>query len=64
LSPTTQRIGTVIWVLIFGGLFVLGMGVALERSGESYGWNFISGGGVAIVVGCVLIWVRSRMPER
>ena len=64
MSTTTQRIGTVIWVLIFGGLFVLGMGVALERSGESYGWNFISGGGVAIVVGCVLIWVRSRMPER
>ena len=62
MSTTTKRIGTVIWVLIFGGLFVLGMGVALERSGESYGWNFISGGGVAIVVGCVLIWVRSRMP--
>jgi hypothetical protein len=51
-------------VLIFGGLFVIGMGVALERSGESYGWNFIAAGGAAVVVGCVLIWVRSRMPER
>ena len=62
MSTSTHRIGTLIWVLIFGGLFVLGMGIALERSGESYGWNFISGGGIAIVVGCVLIWVRSRMP--
>ena len=63
MSVSTQRIGTLIWVLIFGGLFVLGMGVALERSGESYGWNFIAAGIAAIVAGCVLVWVRSRMPE-
>jgi hypothetical protein len=50
-------------VLIFGGLFVVGIGIALERSGESYGWNVIAAGTLAIVVGCVLVWVRSRMPE-
>ena len=60
---SAHRIGNLIWALIFGGLFVVGMGVALERSGESYGWNFIVAGAVAIAVGCVLIWVRSRMPE-
>jgi hypothetical protein len=60
LSVKTRRIGTLIWVLIFGGLFVVGMGVALD---ESYRWNFIGGGMVAIAVGCVLVWVRSRMPE-
>jgi hypothetical protein len=63
LSVSTQRIGTLIWVLIFGGLFVLGIGIALERSGESYGWNVIAAGALAIVVGCVLVWVRSRIPE-
>ena len=63
MSVSTQRIGTLIWVLIFGGLFVLGMGIALDRSGESYGWGFIAVGAAAIAVGCVLIWVRSRMPE-
>ena len=63
MSTTTQRIGTIIWVLIFGGLFVVGIGIALERSGESYGWNVIAAGALAIVVGCVLVWVRSRMPE-
>ena len=63
MSVSTQRIGTLIWVLIFGGLFVLGIGIALERSGESYGWNVIAAGALAIVVGCVLVWVRSRMPE-
>ena len=63
MSATTKRIGTLIWVLIFGGLFVVGMGVALERSGESYGWTLVVAGGVAIFAGCVLVWVRSRMPE-
>ena len=63
MSVSTQRIGTLIWALIFGGLFVVAIGIALERSGESYGWSFIGAGGVAIVVGCVLVWVRSRMPE-
>ena len=63
MSVSTQRIGTLIWVLIFGGLFVLGIGIALERSGESYGWNVIAAGALAIVVGCVLVWVRSRIPE-
>ena len=63
MSVSTQRIGTLIWVLIFGGLFVVGLGIALERSGASYGWNVIAAGALAIVVGCVLVWVRSRMPE-
>ena len=63
MSVATRRIGTLIWVLIFGGLFVVGMGIALERSGESYAWNIIGAGLVAIAAGCVLVWVRSRMPE-
>jgi hypothetical protein len=36
LEVSTQRIGTLIWVLIFGGLFVVGIGIALDRSGASY----------------------------
>ena len=63
MSATTKRIGNLIWALIFGGLFVVGMGIALERSGESYGWTLVVAGAIAIAVGCVLVWVRSRMPE-
>jgi hypothetical protein len=50
-------------VLIFGGLFVVGIGVGLERAGEWYHWAFIGVGAAAVVAGCVLIWVRSRMSE-
>ena len=59
-----RRIGTLIWVLIYGGLFGVGLGVALERMGASYGWPVICAGMVGIAVGCVLVWVRSLMPER
>ena len=62
MKVSAQRIGNLVWLLIFGGLFVLGMGIALERSGEAYGWTVGVVGAVAIVAGCVLIWVRSRMP--
>ena len=50
-------------MLIYGGLFGVGLGIALERAGESYGWTVIGAGMVAIAAGCVLVWVRSRMPE-
>ena len=63
MSVSTRRIGTLIWVLIYGGLFGVGLGVALERSGESYGWSVIVAGMVAIAAGCVGVWLRSRMPE-
>ena len=64
MNAGLRRIGTLIWVLIYGGLFGVGLGVSLERSGESYGWSVIVAGMVAIAAGCVLVWVRSRMPER
>ena len=63
MNAGLRRIGTLIWVLIYGGLFLVGVGVALERSGESYGWTLIGAGMIAIAAGCVLVWVRSRMPE-
>ncbi len=64
MKTPAQRLGNMVWVLIFGGLFVLGVGLSLERSGQSFGWAFIVVGTVAVVAGCVLIWVRSRMAER
>ena len=63
MNAGPRRIGTLIWVLIYGGLFGVGLGIALERSGQSYGWTLICIGVVGIAVGCVLVWVRSRMPE-
>jgi hypothetical protein len=57
-----RTVEKLIWVLIFGGLFAAGFGVVLDRQGSALGWPICIAGGLALVVGFVLIWLRSRMP--
>ena len=61
MTITTRRIGFLIWALIYGGLFAVAIGVALQRAGESYGWIVTGFGMVDIAAGAVLLWIRSRM---
>ena len=63
MKRNLMRIDKLVWTLVFGGLLVLGPGVALQRAGESWGWLVIVAGALAVAVGIVLIWVRSRMPD-
>jgi hypothetical protein len=63
LKRNLMRIDKLVWTLVFGGLLVLGPGVALQRAGESWGWLVIVAGALAVAVGIVLIWVRSRIPD-
>ena len=58
------RIQALVWVLIYGGLFGFGLGVALSRGGLGYGWSMSVVGIVFAVAGVVLIYVRSRMTDR
>lgn len=58
---TIARVQALIWVLIYGGLLTLILGIATERADQAEGWPLVLGGGVAAAAGCVLIWVRSRM---
>jgi 4-hydroxybenzoate polyprenyltransferase len=63
LKRNLMRLDKVIWTLVFGGLLLLGPGVALQRAGEAWGWLVIVVGALAAAVGIVLVWVRSRMPD-
>ena len=58
------RIETLVWVLVYGGLLVFGLGVALSRGGLDYGGSVSVAGLVIAVAGAVLIYVRSRMSDR
>lgn len=49
------------WVLIYGGLLVLILGIATGRSDEGTGWALGVPGAVLAAVGFALIYVRSRM---
>jgi hypothetical protein len=60
----TARLDVLIWVLIFGGLIAVGLGLAVRRADGPLGWTIVVVGGLAAAAGAVLVWVRSRMkPE-
>ena len=48
------------WVLIFGGMFSITLGLSMLQSGGALGWMFAAAGAVAVAVGVVMIFVRSR----
>jgi hypothetical protein len=64
LKSSAERVETWVWVLVYGGLLVCGLGVALSRNGASYGWTVSIVGIVLAVAGAVLLYVRSRMSGR
>ncbi len=57
----SSRIAAWTWGLIFGGMLALAVGLTLRGSDTVLGWLLIAGSGVAILVGVILIWVRSTM---
>jgi hypothetical protein len=52
-----------IWLLIYGGLFTLVLGLATRVRDTAIGWSLIIAGAFAAAVGAVLFWVRSRLDE-
>jgi hypothetical protein len=58
---STQRIETLTWVLIFGGLVSASLGWFVMPQRGPWGELMIGGGIAAAVVGVVLIFVRSKM---
>jgi membrane protein DedA with SNARE-associated domain len=59
MSP--KRVQQWVWVLIYGGIFLVAIGLSVQRSDATLGWQIVAPGGVLIALGAVLIWVRSRM---
>jgi hypothetical protein len=60
-SAASKKVETWTWVLIYLGLILLGLGLSVWRSDAALGWGLMTVGGVGVVVGSVLVWVRSRM---
>jgi len=58
------RLYTLIWSLIYGGLVVLVVGLALRHTAPRLGGATIALGGVLAFAGVVLIVVRSRTVGR
>lgn len=58
-----KRLDALVWTLIFGGLFMLILGLASHDEAAIAGWSLTVLGGIAAAAGVVLVYVRSRLPE-
>jgi hypothetical protein len=56
-NPTLERL---IWVLIYGGLLMLCLGLFVRPQSPMLGWVLIVAGALEALVGAVLIGVRAR----
>ena len=52
-----------IWVLIYGGLIILCVGLFVPRTASGLGLTLVVVGAVLALAGAVLIAVRARMAE-
>ena len=59
----TKRVEVWVWVLVYLGLVVIGVGMAAQRSDTTLGWGITAAGFVLLALGVVLIWVRSRIKD-
>ncbi len=58
-----KTVEALVWVLIYGGLLLGGLGLFVDREGSALGIVMVLVGAVALLAGIVLVWVRSRMPR-
>ncbi len=60
---STAKLEVAIWVLVFGGLALLGLGLAVQRSDTALGWCMVGAGAIVAAIGGLMIVVRSRRPD-
>ncbi|MDP3354865.1 MAG: hypothetical protein Q8M51_03230 [Polaromonas sp.] len=60
-SKSIARLQQLIWVLIYGGLLTLVLGLSVQRSDDATGWSMVAAGAIVAAIGFALIYVRSRL---
>ena len=61
LLLNSKRLHTLIWVLVYGGLLTLVLGLSVQRSDDDLGWSMVAAGLVLALLGFSLVFVRARM---
>ena len=57
------RVERLTWVLIYGGLLTAVLGTFMGNTDEQSAVMLQTGGGIAVAIGVVLIYIRSRMGD-
>jgi len=60
-AKTLVWIERLVWILIYGGLFAVVLGLVILKAEPAGAWSLIVVGASLAAVGVVLIWVRSRL---
>ncbi len=55
-----KRLESLVWILIYGGLFGIVLGLASRGADATVAWVLMLAGAVATIIGVVLIFVRAR----
>lgn len=61
MSSRAPLVEKLVWIYIYAGLILVGLGLSVRRIDAAIGWVILAVGIVSTVVGIVLVWVRSRM---
>lgn len=54
---------SLVWTLIYGGIFMVMLGLWVMDADAALGHGLAWGGGLLVAVGVLLIWLRSRRGE-
>lgn len=60
-SKFIARLQALIWILIYGGLLTLVLGLSVQRTNDPIGWSMVVVGALVAALGVVLIYVRSKL---
>ncbi len=60
-SKSIKRLHQLIWILIYGGLLTLVLGLSVQRTSDPIGWSMVVIGAAIAAVGFLLIYVRSKL---
>lgn len=56
-------LGKLIWVLIYGGLLAVVLGLVIQKTDGSVGWPLVGVGALVALVGAALVFLRSKRAE-
>ena len=56
-----EQLDLAVWLFIFAGIALLGLGLFVIPVEATLGWAIAPVGLLLVVIGVVLLWLRSRM---
>ncbi|MDB5930636.1 MAG: hypothetical protein JWR60_2343 [Polaromonas sp.] len=62
-SRSVARLEALTWILVYGGLLTLVLGLFVENVDEAAGWSMVVGGAAVASLGLALIYLRSKIKD-